>query len=447
MSELIITVSGLRGIVGQSLSPSVAVHYVALFAEELPHGPVVVTRDGRDSGAMYADAVRSGLTAVGRDSLDGGIAATPTTGVLLRAHAAAGGVQISASHNPSEYNGIKLFSRHGRVLPGDQGARLADRYRSDQPKWVEHTALGHPSALRDSVGRHAELVRGIVDVDRVRSRRFRVLLDANHGAGAVLGQPLLEQLGCQLTLLGSTPDGHFAHPPEPTEANLADICSAIRAAGVDIGFCQDPDADRLAVIDAEGRYLGEESTLAMCVDHVLRQRTGPVVTNCATSRMVEDLAKKHGAPFFRAAVGEANVVDSMLDHCAVLGGEGNGGVIDPRVGLVRDSFVGMALLLDAMAARDCTIGELADSLPRYSIHKTKIPLAAERVTAGLDALEDHFSDAAVDRMDGLRLDWPDCWLLVRPSNTEPIVRGIAEARTGAEAERLCAQAASVLAES
>jgi len=440
-----ITVSGLRGIVGTGLTPAVAMHYVGLFAGQLPAGPIVVTRDSRDSGAMLTDAIRSGLTGTGRDCLDGRVAATPTTGVLVREQAAAGGVQISASHNPLEYNGIKLFCREGRLLSAEQGARLKARYGIDQPVWVGHGDLGHPAEVADSVRQHARLVRAIVDVDRVRHRRFRVLLDANHGAGGLLGQPLLKQLGCQLTVVGATPDGLFAHPPEPTEANLAEIGSAVRAAGADIGFCQDPDADRLAVIDAAGRYLGEESTLAMCVEHVLGQQTGPIVTNCATSRMVEDLANRHAAPFFRTAVGEANVVDAMLAHHAVLGGEGNGGVIDPRIGLVRDSFVGMALLLDAMAAHDCTIAELADSLPRYAIHKAKIPCDPDQVASGLDALETHFPDAVADHIDGLRLDWTDRWLLVRPSNTEPIVRAIAEAPSAAEAQRLCAQAASVLA--
>ena len=213
----------------------------------------------------------------------------------------------------------------------------------------------------------------------------------------------------------------------------------------DVGFCQDPDADRLAAIDQSGRYIGEEYTVALCVDHVLRQRKGPIVTNCSSSRMSEDVAGKYGVPLFRSAVGEANVVDCMLAHAAVFGGEGNGGPIDPRVVLVRDSFVGMALLLDAMAARQMSISELAAELPRYEIVKTKIALPREKIAAALDALELHFSDAACDRLDGLRLDWPGRWLLVRASNTEPIVRAIAEAPMEEEARALCESAAKVLA--
>jgi phosphomannomutase len=255
----------------------------------------------------------------------------------------------------------------------------------------------------------------------------------------------LEALGCQAIVLGETPDGRFPHTPEPTAENLASVLPRVPGEKAAIGFCQDPDADRLAVIDEAGRYLGEEYTLALCVEHVLRLRKGPIVTNCSTSRMTEDAASRHGVAFGRSAVGEANVVDRMLEVGAVLGGEGNGGVIDPRVGLVRDSFVGMALLLDAMAAGGKSISELAAALPRYEIEKTKISLPRDRIPAALDALQRHFAGAACDRLDGLRLDWPGKWLLVRGSNTEPIVRAIAEAPTAAEARRLCEEAGRVLA--
>jgi phosphomannomutase len=248
-----------------------------------------------------------------------------------------------------------------------------------------------------------------------------------------------------VTVLGERPDGQFEHLPEPTAENLAGVLSSVLGCAAEVGFCQDPDADRLAVIDENGRYVGEEYTLAMCVDHVLRQRKGLVVANCASSRMTEDLAKRYGVPYLRTAVGEANVVDGMLVHQALFGGEGNGGPIDPRVGYVRDSFVGMAQLLDAMALRDKRVSELADELPRYEIVKIKFSLSPERLPAVLGAVEKRFSDAASDRLDGLRLDWPDRWLLVRGSNTEPIVRAIAEAPTAAEATELCNAAAELRA--
>jgi phosphomannomutase len=444
VSEPIISVSGLRGIVGESLTPEVAIRYVAAFAAQAPAGPFVVTQDGRPSGRMLAEAVQAGLHAVGRDTIDVGVAATPTTGVIVRHSQAAGGIQISASHNPSEYNGLKLYSAEGRIIPAGPGGEVLARYRSGQTSWVRHNLLGSTLDCPDTLSPHLNLVLATVDVQRIRDRKFQVLLDSNHGAGSILGLRLLDELGCTVTLLGGRSDGQFAHTPEPTAENLAGVLARVPEVSADIGFCQDPDADRLAVIDETGRYLGEEYTLAMCLDHVLRQLPGPIVINCASSRMAEDLATKYGVPLVRSAVGEANVVDAMLAHQAVFGGEGNGGPIDPRVGLVRDSFVGMALLLDAMAARDMKISQLADELPRYEIVKTKITLPPEKVAAGFDAIERQFPDAKADRLDGLRLDWPGRWLLVRPSNTEPIVRAIAEAAIEAEARRLCDEAAVVL---
>jgi phosphomannomutase len=256
---------------------------------------------------------------------------------------------------------------------------------------------------------------------------------------------MFDQFGAAAIFLGGEPDGRFEHTPEPTAENLRCILPLVPQAGADVGFCQDPDADRLAIIDENGRYIGEEYTLAICVDHVLRSRRGPVVTNCSTSRMSEDLAAKYGVSFYRSAVGEANVVDLMLKHSAVIGGEGNGGVIDPHVGLVRDSFVGMALVLDAMAARGMKVSELADELPRYAIHKEKLSLSREKLLPAFAALERRLADARPDRLDGLRLDWPDRWLLIRGSNTEPIVRIFAEAPSADDAAQLCADAAQHIA--
>ena len=443
MPEPIISVSGLRGIVGESLTPEVAQRYVTAFAAEMPPGPVVISRDGRASGPMLSEAVSRALTAVGRDVFDADVAATPTTGVLVRHLQAAGGVQISASHNPAEYNGLKLFSAEGRVIPAATGQRVLDRYRNGPPSAAAQS-VGRYERLTDTTSEHGSLIASTVHVDRIRERRFRVLLDANRGAGSILGAKLLNELGCEVTLLGGSPDGHFEHTPEPTAENLAGVLAKVTEIGADIGFCQDPDADRLAIIDERGRYLGEEYTLALCVDHELRRRRGPIVTNCSTSRMSEDLATKYGVPFYRSAVGEANVVDVMIARGAVLGGEGNGGVIDPRVGWVRDSFVGMALVLDAMAARSLKVGELSGELPRYEIVKSKFTVEPAQIPAALAAIKKRFADAQADTLDGLRLDWPGKWLLVRASNTEPIVRAIAEAPTAREAQLLCSEAANAV---
>ncbi len=444
VSELIISVSGLRGIVGETLTPEVAGRYAAAFSALAPEGTFVITRDGRPSGEMLTRAIEAALQATGRNTLDAGVAATPTTGVLVRELRAAGGIQITASHNPAEYNGLKLFAHDGRVLPAAAGEDVLEHYRTGPIDRMPHVQFGSSLECTNTTSAHLQAVLATVDIERIRSRQFKVLLDSNHGAGSVLGRRLLEALGCKVTVLGEEPNGRFEHTPEPTAENLAGVLNAVVKAGAQVGFCQDPDADRLAVIDSSGRYLGEEYTLALCVDHVLRQRKGPIVTNCSTSRMSQDLAERYGVPFYRSAVGEANVVDTMLEHDAVFGGEGNGGPIDPRVGPVRDSFVGMAQLLDAMAAREMTISQLAGELPRYEIVKTKVSMPREKIPAALDTLERHFADAKPDRLDGLRLDWPGRWLLVRPRNTEPIVRAVAEAQTEADARRLCDEVAKIL---
>lgn len=445
MSEPIISVSGLRGIVGESLTPLVAARYVAAFAGTLPPGPLVVSRDGRTSGPVLVQVICGTLAACGRNVYYADVAATPTLGVLVRQLQAAGGVQISASHNPPPYNGLKLFSAAGRVLPAVAGLPVLAAYRESAAPWATFDKLGAISPLAETTAEHLRLILATVDVTAIRHRKFRVLLDSNSGSGSLLGRQLLTALGCEVTILGDHPTGHFVHPPEPIAENLAGVRQQVTAAKAGVGFCQDPDADRLAIIDERGRYIGEEYSLVLCLDHALRERKGPVVTNCASSRMTEDLAAKYGVPFHRAAVGEANVVDRMLAAGAVFGGEGSGGPIDPRVGLVRDSFVGMAQVLAAMATRNKPVSELADELPRYEIVKRTVQLPPQKLPAALDAVQRRFAAAKPDRLDGLRLDWPDRWLIVRGSNTEPIVRIIAEAPTAAAAEELIAQACDAVA--
>lgn len=444
MPEPIISVSGLRGVVGESLTPVGVARYLGAFAAELPRGRVLLSYDGRATGPMLCDVARGTLLASGFSVLEAGPCATPTTGILVKHHRCVAGVQISASHNPAEYNGIKLFGADGRVIPADQGAQVRERYERGQTLWTPHDAIGELEPLADVVTAHWELIEPRVDVERIREQRFRVLLDSNHGAGGVVGAHLLEKLGCELVHLGADPSGAFWHHPEPTAANLTSVLDRVTQENAAVGFCQDPDADRLALIDEAGRYVGEEYTLAIAVDHVLRSTPGPVVTNCSTSRMTQDLAEQHGVPFYRSAVGEANVVDAMIAHDAVIGGEGNGGVIHPLVVGVRDSMVSMALVLDAMAERDLPLSQLVGGLPRYAIHKAKVTMPADKVPQALDDLEQHFAQATADRLDGLRLDWPDRWLLVRASNTEPIVRIFAEAPLEEAARRLCEEAAAAM---
>lgn len=440
LNEPIISVSGLRGIIGEQLTPLVAARYVAAMATTLPTGKIAVGRDGRASGAMIAQAVTASLIAHGFDVVDLGVASTPTVGVEVRGAAAVAGVQISASHNPRQYNGLKLFGPEGRVLSKALGEEILTAYRAGQTDWVGVDELGSATSIDHSYDRHCQHVLATVDVEAIRARKFRVLLDSNHGAGSLLGRQLLDQLGCDYQVLGGIPDGNFSHQPEPLAENLKDVAAQVRDGKFDVGFCQDPDADRLAVIDERGNYIGEELTLALCLLQVLPTQRGTVVTNCATSGLSRIIAEQYGSRVIQSAVGEANVADMMLAEKAIFGGEGNGGPIDPQVGYVRDSFVGMARILALLSSNRHTISQLVAELPSLSIFKDKIELSPEALPRLLDTLEAHMSDATSSRQDGLKLQWKDCWLLVRGSNTEPIVRLIAEAPTIEAARQLCARA-------
>jgi len=445
MSEPLITVAGLRGVIGEALNPDVAMRYATAFSACTPAGLFVITRDSRPTGGMLANVIHATLNALGRFTIDAGIAATPTLGILIREYNAAGGIQISASHNPSEFNGMKLFSAEGRCIPKEPGSRVLERYKTGKPDWATHGNVAAWEICHDSRLSHYESVLNTVNVEAIKQQKFKVLLDANHGAGAVLGDILLRSLECAVTILGEEPTGQFLHPAEPTAENLTSVCEIVKNADVDIAFCQDPDADRLAIIDGNGRYIGEEYTVALCMEHVYQHRKpGPMVINCATSRMCEDIGKKYGVPVFRSAVGEANVVDMMLEKGATFGGEGNGGPIDPEVGYVRDSFVGMALVLDAMAATGKTIAELADDLPKYALVKRKMTVELSKVPALLDKVAASFKHLPCDRMDGLRIDHGDAWVLLRGSNTEPIIRFFAEAPTADQAEKLCDEIESLV---
>lgn len=444
MSELIVSVSGIRGLMGESLTPVPTLAFAAALATQARPGPLVVSSDGRPSGAVLKHAVLAGLLGCGRTVHDLGVAPTPTFGLAIAKLAAAGGIQITASHNPAPWNGLKLFGPTGAVLSPADGKAIIALFDAGRFAWARHDAIGAVKPCPEALGWHASRVLELVDPRPIQGRRIKVFVDANGGSGGPLAKRLLEALECQVTLLGGAADGHFAHEPEPTEANLRDICPQVPRAGADIGFVLDPDADRLAIIDEKGRYIGEELTLALAVSYRLRQQRGPVVVNMSTSRVIEDIATQNGCAFHRSAVGEANVVGMMNQVGAVIGGEGNGGVIDPRVGWVRDPFVGMGLVLALLAQTGQPLSQLVAGLPAYTIVKDKYTVPRERLPGLFDALVKRWPDAKVDRVDGLRLDWADRWLHVRPSNTEPIVRAIAEAPVAAAAQALCQEVAKLL---
>lgn len=444
MAERILSISGLRGIIGDGLDPNFVVKFSQALGILSDRGTVVVGRDGRSTGKLLKLAVQIGLESVGCRVIDAGIVSTPTCGFLVRHLGAAAGIEITASHNPIEWNGLKPFSREGSVFNEEAGRRLLDLLEADALTLARWDSLGQTEELPDAGALHLEKVCELVDVPAIRARRFKVVLDCNHGAGSLWGPKLLEALGCQVTILGGTPDGLFDHAPEPLKENLRGLCDAVRVERADVGFAQDPDADRLAVVDNHGRYIGEELTLALCADYVLGRTPGPVVVNGSTSRVTADVAARHGFPFYRSRVGEAHVVAKMQEVAAVFGGEGNGGVIEPKIGYVRDSFVGMAYVLAGLATGRQNLAEWADSLPPYFIVKEKLACPRERADVACRALEKKYPDASASRGDGLRLDWPDRWVQVRASNTEAILRVIAEAPEQSAAAALCAEAVAVV---
>jgi phosphomannomutase len=443
-NELIVSVSGIRGIVGSSLTPEAAARFAGALGAYLKGGRVAVGRDSRPSGEMLKHAVIAGLTAAGCTVDDLGIVPTPTVGLAVRNLGAAGGMMITASHNPAPWNGLKLFGPDGAVLSADDGRDVARLYETGEFARATWDRVGELHVPPDVTDDHLRAVLDCVSVAKVASKNFTVFLDGNGGAGGPLGVRLLRELGCRVVQHNCLANGDFAHDPEPTPAHLVDVAPWVAQTQSAVGFVLDPDSDRLALIDETGTCLSEELTLALAVKYRLRQVTGPVVVNMSTSRVIQDVAEQAGCDFSRSAVGEANVVERMRVLDAVIGGEGNGGVIDPRVGWVRDPFVGMALILSLMAEDDVPLSQLVAGLPRYAMLKTKYPVDRDRLAGVLAALPANWPTARIDTLDGVRLDGPDWWLHVRPSNTEPVVRVIAEAPTLAEAQTLCDRAAAVL---
>lgn len=451
-TTLMISVSGMRGLVGTDLTPElVARHAAALGAWAKASGAsaVVLGRDARTSGEMFSHAATAGLLSVGVDVIDVGIAPTPTVQMAVEHHRAGAGLILTASHNPIAWNALKFVGPDGIFLDGEAGASV--RALAEQgPVRGGWDGIGSVRRDTDAIERHLEAVLAlpVLDVDAIRRRRFRVALDCVRGAGGTTMPLLLERLGCQVDGIHLEVDGRFPREPEPIPEHLGDLGALTTASGADIGFAVDPDVDRLAVVDEQGRPIGEDYTLALAVRAVLSrqprgQTTSVVVANLSTSRVVEDAALAHGARFVRAPVGEANVAREIVSHGAIIGGEGNGGVILPALHVGRDAPLGVALILQYLADTGDPVSALVAAAPRYRIVKDKAPRGADlgAIYAGLRA---RFPDAAVDERDGLRLAWADRWVHVRPSGTEPIIRFIAEAPTEEAARELIAASRSVL---
>jgi len=467
---LMVGVSGVRGIVGKDLTEDIVARWARAFGawarengkRETARGKrdaVVVGRDARTSGPAFAAAVTAGLTSVGCDVIDVGLVPTPTVQLAVEHHHAGGGIAITASHNPIEWNALKFIGPDGIFLDGAEGTRVAELAAGPPGSGKRET--GNVTADPRAVERHLDALLRLsaIDVEGIRKRKFTVALDAVRGAGGPPMRELLERLGCRVTGINLETDGRFPRAPEPIPENLGDLAALVRRSGADVGIAVDPDVDRLAIVDETGTAIGEDYTLAFAIRAVLggKRETGNgkhvVVCNLSTSLVVEGAAREFGADVVRTPVGEVHVARAILRLAAVIGGEGNGGVMYPALHAGRDAPVAAALLLALLARDGKRVSELVSAAPRYVIVKGKAERGTRNAEQGMEdvyaGLRRQFPDAMTDTQDGLRLAWRDRWLHVRPSNTEPIIRLIAEAPTGAaardlvdEARRLCAASAS-----
>lgn len=453
--DLMVSVSGVRGRIGHGLTPEVVARFAAAFGAWARESSgrsdprVVLARDTRTSGAMLARAVTAALQSTGCHVVDAGVCPTPTALLAVRHHGAAGGIIVTASHNPVEWNALKLASAEGMFLDAEQAPRMREFVDQREIARAAWDAIGQVTRDDDAVERHLQAVLRLpyLDLDGLRERRLRVAVDCIRGAGSVLLPRLLEELGCEVHAIHTEPDGRFHREPEPVAANLGELAALVREVGADVGLATDPDADRLSLVSNGGHAIGEDFTLALAAQLVLRRNPGPVVTNLSTSRVVEDVAVAAGVPFRRAPVGEINVARAMQQAGAVIGGEGNGGVILPEVQFTRDAAVAAALVVQLLAESEASLADLVALHRSYVIVKDKLPRDTGQLAAAYDRLEGSLDAPEADRQDGLRLAWPTeaRWLHLRPSGTEPILRIIAEAPSEAAARNLVEDARSALA--
>jgi phosphomannomutase len=449
-----VSISGIRGIVGTSLIPETIVKYTAAFAEYCNRDTVVIGRDGRVTGKSIAHIVSSTLLQMGCDVIAIGVSPTPTVQLAVQLRKAAGGICITASHNPMEWNGLKFISSTGLFLDGDENQafwNIADRQPRSYTPWNKQ---GHHSSDPGLVDEHIRNVLSLsyLDVSRIRQRQFRVVVDCVNAAGGIIIPRLLRELGCSVIEMGCDVSGIFSHTPEPIPENLSGVCSRVREENADLGVAVDPDVDRLVLIDEHGNPFGEEYTLASAVKFVLgkessrnsqstmqRLRALKVVTNLSTTRAIDDICALHNAELTRTSVGEIHVAKKMRELGAIVGGEGNGGVILPESHIGRDAPVGVGLTLQHLVEFGGTLSELRASLPQYFITKGKIDLGSLNPEEVLERLQaSHSGKGRATTTDGLKIDFPDAWVHLRKSNTEPILRIIAEAPEKKRADDLVA---------
>jgi len=441
--QLIISISGMRGIVGENLTAHIAADYGRAFGTFLQGGKkstkerlfVCIGRDSRPSGQMLNSAVTEGLCSTGIDVIDLGIVTTPGVGIMVRELGCAGGVVITASHNPAQYNGIKLLLGNGIAPPADTAEKNRQIFFDKRFTLADSSNCGQATSNEQTDSTHITKVLAIIDKEAIAPKKFKVALDSVNGAGGRVTKKLLAEFGCEVAAINDEPTGKFAHKPEPTAENLKGLCEEVKIKEAEIGFAQDPDGDRLAIVDENGTYIGEEYTLALAAEYIFSKKTGKAATNLSTSRMIDDIAAKAGGQVIRTAVGEANVAEAMIKNNCIIGGEGNGGVIDLRVGPVRDSLVGIALVLQLMVETGKSISQLAGEIGSYYMVKDKFTADKSNAQQILNLSKKNFTNAKVDTTDGCRFDFEDGWLHLRASNTEPVMRVIIEAKDQSTAQK------------
>ncbi len=433
-----ISISGVRGVIGESLTPTLLTRFAQAFGTHTGPGTIVIGRDPRTSGEMVKHAVIAGVLSSGSRVIDIGMCPVPTVQLQVRHQRAHGGIAITASHNPAEWNALKFISSAGLFLDAGKARELLDIYHQGEYTKVSGAEIRTVEETEGATDLHIKAILDVLGPLPKTQKALRVVLDSCNGAGSVVGPKLLEGLGAEVIPINVTPDGSFPRPAEPLAENLNDLCGAVREHQADIGFAQDMDADRLAIVSEQGAPIGEDYTLVLATLYVLGRERGPVVANLSTTSALDDVAKKFGCPLFLTKIGEVNVTDGMQQQNAVIGGEGNGGVIYPRINFARDSLVGMALILHLLAESGKTVTELLESFPRYSIVKEKMVCPSQRIPAVLRMLRQEFGRFPMDTRDGIKVMLPEGWFLVRGSNTEPIIRIVAESKSEGEAREMVA---------
>jgi phosphoglucosamine mutase len=424
-----ISISGVRGVIGDSLSPTLLTRFAQAFGTYVGSGGIVIGRDPRTSGEMVKQAVIAGLLSSGCRVVDVGMCPVPTVQLMVRRSGAQGGLAITASHNPPEWNALKFIGPDGLFLGAGSAREMLDIYHQGEYTKVTGAEMRDVEVMPGATEIHINAILEALGPLPSRSRRLRVVLDACNGAGSIVGPKLLAALGAEVFTINDQPNGQFPRPAEPLPENLGDLCTAVRRHGADVGFAQDMDADRLAIVSEKAQAIGEDYTLVLATLHVLSQERGPVVANLSTTHALDFVAKRFGCPLFRTRIGEANVTECMQREGAVIGGEGNGGVIYPRINFARDSLVGMALILHLLASQERPLSEILSELPRLHMVKEKVICPSHKIGEVLKLIREVHAGAPMDLTDGVKVSLPHGWLHVRGSNTEPIIRVSAEAET------------------